>query len=298
MKIFYDKRQSVSGLDSFSPSAGKPERFIRIARCDGFDDVVGFEPVNKYDLKLVHSAEYVDGVFDGTILNGFENNDMRVPEACLWTIGSLLAASKHALQYPSPACSPTSGFHHAHHSMGGGFCTFNGLMVVAAKLILENPDVKIAILDCDMHYGDGTADILRKFPHYYRNVMHRTQGAVFYEGDKGFQHWLEHRVLEINEFNPDLVIYQAGADPHINDPLGGLLTNDELALRDKTVFEGIHAGVAWNLAGGYQQPPDARLANDPVLRIHLNTLRAAHNSIAVRASRSNHERRLRPLETN
>jgi acetoin utilization deacetylase AcuC-like enzyme len=225
-------------------------------------------------------------VFDGTVLNGHENNDDRVPQSCLWTVGSLLAAARFALENPAlPACSPTSGFHHAHRDYGGGFCTFNGLMVVSAILVQENPDIKIAILDCDAHYGDGTAAILQRDKDLAGHVMHRTQGNAFQQGDKGFQKWLEHRVKEINNYNPDVVLYQAGADPHINDPLGGLLTSAELALRDKTVFEGINAGIAWNLAGGYQPPPDARLANDPVLKIHMATLHAANDSIKVRAAK-------------
>ena len=129
----------------------------------------------------MHDQAYIDGVFSGVILNGFECRDDRVPEACLWTIGSLLTASRYAIQHPAqPACSPTSGFHHAGHNFGGGFCTFNGLMVVAAKLIQENPGFKVSVLDCDMHLGDGTEDILNNLPQVFAG-----QGAAVSNGATG-----------------------------------------------------------------------------------------------------------------
>lgn len=283
--IFYDPRQSIQHLESYGPSAGKPARFVELAARQGFTNRHPVVPVSVADLHLVHSRDYVDGVFSGALLNGFENNDPRVPAACLWTIGSLLAAARHVLEAPlHPACSPSSGFHHACRSWGGGFCTFNGLMVVAAILVQENPDIRIAVLDCDHHYGDGTADILHHSQVLRHHVTHRTQGLAFERGDdpKAFQRWLTRRIEEINAYKPDVVLYQAGADPHIDDPLGGLLTDEQLALRDKTVFEGIKAGIAWNLAGGYQEGVDDTLEADPVLKIHLATLRAAEASISVR----------------
>lgn len=284
-KIFYDHRQSVAHLESYSPSAGKPARFVELAARNGLGDIRPIVPVSIQDLYLVHGRRYVDDVFNGTALNGFENNDPRIPNACLWTIGSLLGAARHVLDAPLwPACSPTSGFHHACKDYGGGFCTFNGLMVVAAILIQENPGIRIAVLDLDFHYGDGTADILHHNPTLRQHITHRTQGLTFERGDDPhvFQRWLTHRIDEINAYRPDVVLYQAGADPHIDDPLGGLLTDDQLALRDKTVFEGIKAGIAWNLAGGYQEGVDDTLEADPVLKIHLATLRAAQASISVR----------------
>ena len=74
----------------------------------------------------------------------------------------------------------------------------------------------------------------------------------------------------------DVVLYQAGADPHVNDPLGGMMTTDELRRRDELVFETCDAlglPVAWNLAGGYQVEADGSIP--AVLEIHENTLRAA-----------------------
>ena len=292
--IFYDPRQNVAGMTGFSPSAGKPQRFVDLMghhnfRSYGAPHLGLVVPVDRQDLYRVHDARYVDEVFTGTTLNGFENNDPRVPEACLWTIGSLLAAACWALANPlSPGCSPSSGFHHAGTSWGGGYCTFNGLMVVAAKLIAENPSIKIGILDCDMHYGDGTADILSGHPVMGQSILHRTSGKHFY-GDNPpeealeFQAWLHHSIEELNDFGCDVVLYQAGADMHIQDPLGGFLDDAGMALRDRTVFAGLEAGIAWNLAGGYRTSTD--IFSDPVLATHYTTLKAAQVRESARAAK-------------
>ena len=292
--IFFNPNQSVPGLDSFSPSAGKPARFVELMQHYQFHNygpqrIGPVTPVTPDDLLRVHSAQYVQGVFDGTTNNGFENRDPRVPVSCLWTIGSMLAAARWALKNPlSPACSPSSGFHHAGTSWGGGYCTFNGLMVVAAKLIGENPSINIGILDCDMHYGDGTADILRTHPQLDERILHRTSGKHFYGDDPQeealeFHVWLHHSIEELNDFGCDVVLYQAGADMHIQDPLGGFLDDAGMALRDRTVFAGLEAGIAWNLAGGYRTSTD--IFSDPVLATHYTTLKAAQGRESARAAK-------------
>lgn len=290
--IYYDERQSVAGIDSFSPSAGKPARFMELLgfhyRSDVLTKVAPVTPVTIGDLYLVHDKAYVDGVFDGTTLNGFENNDRRVAEACLWTVGSLVCAVERAATEELPVLSPTSGFHHAYHSFGGGFCTFNGLAVAAAKYLAKHPGHKVGILDCDFHYGDGTADILKKLPDLAANVRHHTSGLHFKgDGDDPLEFfaWLDDAINDLNDFDCDVVIYQAGADMHINDPLGGLLTDAGLEARDRAVFCGIQAGIAWNLAGGYQKGKTTNKHDDPVLRIHLNTLGEANASSTVRLNR-------------
>lgn len=292
--IFYDRRQNVDDVASFSQSAGKPARFVQLMqhydyRSYGGDGKLGrVTPMELADLYSVHDQAFVDGVFAGTELNGFENYDTRVPEACLWTIGSLLAASRWAMKYPHiPACSPTSGYHHATHRESGGYCTFNGLMVVAAKLIAENSKLKIGILDCDQHFGNGTENILKHYPLLAKHVIHRTAGQYFPGDDPEtealeFQAWLHHSIAEINAFDCGLVLYQAGADPHVNDPMGGFLDDKGLALRYRTVFCGIEAPVAWVLAGGYQKSKNGDIFEDPVLCIHHETLRASDHSVKTR----------------
>ena len=281
--FFYDPRQSVPGLDSFSPSAGKPARFMELAEHHyRTTPVLPVIPVTREDLCLVHDRDYVDGVFAGAIDNGFGNRDMRVPESCLWTVGSLVTAALYAPTTPLAVCSPTSGFHHAGYAHGGGYCTFNGLMVAAAKFIEAHPGAKVGILDCDFHYGDGTADILRSKPELAKHVVHHTSGRHFHEGDDPdeFFLWLEESVADINAQGCAVTLYQAGADMHIDDPLGGLLDDAQMKQRDRTVFRKVLGGLVWNLAGGYRGGAD--IFNDPTLQTHRATLGEANASDEAR----------------
>jgi hypothetical protein len=118
--VYYDPRLSVPGLEDWAPSAGIPARFVERLQAEGL--AVNLRPVTpatRADLLRVHDAGYVDGVFAGTTLNGLQNNDRRVAESCLWTVGSLVTAALAARPGDRPACSPTSGFHHAGHRWGG-----------------------------------------------------------------------------------------------------------------------------------------------------------------------------------
>lgn len=292
--IFYDARMSVDTI-SYSQSASKPKRFVELMahydfRGYGPDSLGLVTPVTRDDLYLVHKKEHVDSIFSLRAPNGFENCDPLLPGSTLWTIGSLLSASRYTLQHPAiPVCSPTSGYHHAGYSIGsGGFCTFNGLMVVAAKLINETPRFKVAVLDLDAHHGNGSADILDHFPKLAKQVLHLSSGAHFC-GDNPkqealeFQAWLHEAIEEINAFQPDLVLYQAGADAWVSDALqSGYLTQEELRQRDQEVFDNVLAPICWDLAGGYARTPAKSIFTDPVLAIHHNTLRAADLSVATR----------------
>lgn len=266
--VFYDPAQ-VSRPRSFSPSAQKPaallarwqERALPI-------EVVAPIPLSREQLALAHQRRYIDGVLDLEIRNGFGGRDASVAASLPWTTGSLLAAARSALSTGTVAVSPTSGFHHAGYCTSGGFCTFNGLMIAALALRSEGLVRKVAILDCDEHYGDGTDEIidrlaLRDF------VRHVTAERGYPRDPAAFLRMLPELVASFADC--DLVLYQAGADPHVDDPLGGWLTTKELYERDFRVFAAARSHclpIAWNLAGGYQEPIEK------VLEIHDNTLRA------------------------
>ena len=131
----------------------------------------------------------------------------------------------------------------------------------------------MGILDCDEHYGDGTDDILDTLDGARTWVSHYTAGERWHFGDAPF--FLE-QLPEIVRTMAccDIVLYQAGADPHVDDPLGGWLTTQELRQRDAIVFETLCAmgiPVVWNLAGGYQMEADGSIPK--VLEIHDNTMR-------------------------
>jgi acetoin utilization deacetylase AcuC-like enzyme len=186
-----------------------------------------------------------------------------------YTSGSMRAAALAAWRGGGITASPTSGFHHANHAHGGGFCTFNGL-VLAALAMLDAGAKRIAIIDCDYHYGDGTEDILQRLGLHDR-VQHWTLGADYSGGERGALARLTAALDEAMK-SSELVIYQAGADSHENDPLGGVFTTAGYRERERRVFgTAARVGVplAWNLAGGYQEPLDK------VLALHAITMEEA-----------------------
>lgn len=288
MKLFYRPEQSAANASSFSPSAGKPALVVADWLRRGLvqpEDVLDFDPVSRADLYRAHDASYVDAVLDLREPNGFDNHDAGVAASLPFTCGSLLAACRHALATGSHVCSPTSGFHHAHHGHGQGFCTFNGLMVAALALKAEGRVKTLAILDLDMHYGNGTEQIRHRLGSDW--IVHRTQGESFGlrsqvgDGAEHYFAWLEEAIEACRQ--ADLVIYQAGADPHVHDPLGGLLTGQELAIRDHRVFKAFQGQpLVWNLAGGYQLDAQGRI--EPVLKIHRGTLIACQVQAGERCS--------------
>lgn len=219
------------------------------------------------ELSIAHDRAYVEGVMACRLPNGFRGRQPDVAESLRWTTGSFLSAARAALDNGKVACSPTSGFHHAGYCSGFGYCTFNGLMIAALQLKKEGKVNRVGILDCDQHYGDGTAEIIDKLgidwiKHYSKDYQLAAFGPEFlYELPAIVQSFA----------GVDLLFYQAGADQHINDPLGGFLTTNQLRKRDEIVFsEARQLGipVVWNLAGGYQKN------HERVVEIHRNTMAA------------------------
>jgi acetoin utilization deacetylase AcuC-like enzyme len=294
LQVFYDERQNVASNDSFSPSAGKPKRVVDEWLRRGYDvSLAQVQPVTREDFYLAHNPTYVDDILDHKLANGFDNTLPEIAESLPWTTGSLFAATRHALETGENSCSPTSGFHHAHWSSAEGYCTFNALMVTAIKLRNTRWRVpylwreftlfnRIGILDLDHHLGNGTIDIIKH--HQINYINHYTFGAnqnhSDWQGGAKAETWLN-SLTEIVEGFKDckVVIYQAGADPHVNDTFGGALTDAQLRVRDRIVFSTLKAmniPVAWNLAGGYQEPLEK------VLGIHNATL---EECLKVMASR-------------
>jgi acetoin utilization deacetylase AcuC-like enzyme len=182
----------------------------------------------------------------------------------------MISAAEWTVTQREPALSPTSGFHHAGWDYAAAYCTFNGLMVASLALHARKLVRRVAILDLDQHFGDGTGDILRRLGITW--VRHYTYGLApaTRENAEPWLNALPHLVRETVE-SCDLVLYQAGVDPHVDDPLGGGLTAEQLACRDRIIFEGCRetgVPVVVNLAGGYQKPVDR------VVELHVSMLRA------------------------
>lgn len=258
-------------------------------------------PVDEADLLRVHTPEYVAAVRTGepralAESQKFPWSPELYPSVCL-TSGGLVAAARRALA-DGIAAAVVSGFHHAHADHGEGFCTFNGLVVAAEALRAAGEIATVAVFDMDLHYGNGTAALATTRPwltnvslygnDYHANkpypdvtVRHHADGAnhrsiALPNGCKrdGMLAAMEQGLpLLLANGRPDLLLYQAGADPYREDPYSPLdLDHDDLRERDRLVFAFAKAErlpIAWVLAGGYTE--DTR----KVVEVHLNTFDAA-----------------------
>jgi acetoin utilization deacetylase AcuC-like enzyme len=211
--------------------------------------------------------------------------------------GGALSAAVRALA-DGLAAAVASGFHHAHADHGEGFCTFNGLVVAAEALHAAGRVKTVAVLDLDLHYGNGTASLCPGRPwlfncsiygndywhnRAYRDVEHRRHAdgpnhvSFALPNGSGRPELLEALARGMQAIlawgRPDLLIYQAGADPYREDPYSPLnLDHADLRERDRTVFAWARREripTAWTLAGGYT--PDVK----KVVDVHLGTFEAA-----------------------
>lgn len=273
--VFYSQ-QMVANSASFSPSAAKPAQVVASWRSQGLPiEVLEPTPATVAELSLAHDRSHVEAILHGRAANGFGNRSLEVAASLPYTTGSMLSAARHALRHGGIVAAPCSGFHHAGYAHTGGFCTFNGLMVTACALRAEGRAKRVGILDCDMHYGDGTDAIIDRLD--ARDwVNHYTSGGEYTEPAQAAEFLMRLPSIVGAMHDCDVVLYQAGADPHVDDPLGGWLTTGQLRRRDAIVFDrlaGLGVPVAWNLAGGYQKDPDGSIPK--VLEIHDNTAREA-----------------------
>jgi acetoin utilization deacetylase AcuC-like enzyme len=285
--VFYTPKM-VADSGSASPSAAKPAQVVESWKRQFPVDIIEPLPVTVDEIVRAHKRQFVEDILACRADNGFENRSSAVAQALPYTSGSMLSAARHVLVDKGVAAAPCSGFHHAEWDKAMGYCTFNGLMITALalkedvvqyddtkeKFTLEHVTRRIGILDLDMHYGNGTDDILIQVNqegwcrHFTAGDQFRSAAQV----PKFFDQWLPRVLDKLSDCG--LVLYQAGADPHIKDPHGGWLTTPELKERDAHVFEFFRAHkipLVWNLAGGYQVEKDGSIPK--VLEIHDNTMR-------------------------
>lgn len=275
MKVFYDPRQSVPTNESFSPSAQKPAQVVKSWKQLGIPyEERSFAPLTAEEIALAHDPAYVADVLACKRANGFNNKSPEVAKALPWVCGSMVAAALHAYKTGETAFSPTSGAHHAGFAHGGGFCTFN-FLVIAAILAHQNGAKRVGIIDLDHHYGDGSADIIRKLDLSF--ITHYTFGAQYVRKGLSAERWLARLSNDLLQFSGcDLLLYNAGVDSHEFDQLGGILTTGQMARRDHIVFSMAHTlgiPICTSLAGGYQRDDSGSIA--PVLRLHDTTFATA-----------------------
>ena len=222
IKVFYSEDMISYSAYRISPSVTKPRFVAEALLKSGLP--VEFqvpEPCSLLDLYQVHDRGYVDGVLSLEIRNGFGSCEKDVADSLVYTTGAMMDAAKYAIKNKTVAAALCSGFHHAFLDYGGGFCTFNGLVIAAMYLLDAELAKKIVIVDCDQHYGDGTQSLLG-LHRLEAQVLHITFGEWFHSRRDAPAYL--NRVNQLGDdffkFKPDVILYQAGADSHRDDPLG------------------------------------------------------------------------------
>ena len=248
--------------------------------------------VTDTQILYAHEASYLIKVLQGS-LSPQEQQEIGFPwstqmvERSRRSAGATLAAAKIALK-EGVAANLAGGTHHAYRNKGSGFCVFNDSAIAARALQKEiYPKLKVAIIDLDVHQGNGTASILENDASIFTLSIHGDNNFPFTKetsdldiglpdgtGDKSYLAAL-HQGLEILErrFKPDFIIYLAGADPHEGDRLGKLsITKNGMCQRDECVFQFAldrQIPIAFSMAGGYGKEIQS------TVDIHFQTIQTA-----------------------
>jgi acetoin utilization deacetylase AcuC-like enzyme len=245
--------------------------------------------VSREDLLLVHTPAYVDHITNGT-LPAAEQRRIGLPwsesfvERAYRVVQGTCEAAEAALTH-GVAMNLAGGTHHAFPDRGEGFCTFNDVAVAIRRLQRDGRVRRVAIIDLDVHQGNGTHGCFAGDPQVYTFSMHGAKNFPFHKvpgtldvelddgtDDAAYLARLEaHLPTVLRDACPDLVVYLAGADPHEGDRLGRLrLTFEGLHRRDAVVLQlcrEIGVPVCATMSGGY-----GRDVRDTV-QVHLNTVR-------------------------
>jgi acetoin utilization deacetylase AcuC-like enzyme len=275
-------------------------------------DIVEPQPASWDDLGLVHTPDYLAKLREATItredlaqlelpwsremVEGFRLMVGGTIRAALIACGprasrlrphasSLTARAARLEPHAALAIHLGGGLHHAFPNHGEGFCPFNDV-AVAVRVLHRRGIERVAIVDLDVHHGNGTAFIFESDPRVFTFSMHQQHNYPLWKPrgsldiglpdgarDASYLHALERALPAVIAHRPGCVFYLAGADPYEDDQLGGLrLTKEGLRSRDRLVFDAVRdAGVpvVVVLAGGY-----ARRVEDTIA-IHAATVEEA-----------------------
>ncbi|MEB0013159.1 histone deacetylase [Glaciimonas sp. Gout2] len=252
-------------------------------------------------LALAHHPDYIEAVSAGSLSTAAQKEigfpwSAKMVERSRRSVGATIAACRAALSSSDQiAVNLAGGTHHAYADHGGGFCVFNDSAIAARLMQAERHVQRVAIVDLDVHQGNGTASILARDDSIFTLSLHGAANYPFSKecsdldvglpdgtGDIEYLQVLQDALDQMFRlFMPQLIIYLAGADPHEGDRLGRLkLTLNGLARRDQMVFSA--AGqraipLAVTMAGGYGKNIQDTVA------VHLQTvaLAAQHASRQV-----------------
>ena len=254
-------------------------------------------------IELVHDPHYVRGFLDGSLdaqimrRIGFPWSPELVRRT-LASVGGTLSATRDALE-AGIGGTLAGGTHHAFRSEGAGFCVFNDIAIAVRDLLARRRIRRAAIVDLDVHQGDGTALLFEDDPavltvslHGAANFPFRKQRSridiEFADGatDEEYLTALDRTLPRVLDFQPDIVFYQSGVDGLAGDRLGRLaLTHEGLRRRDEMVFRNFLAQgipVVITLGGGYSNPFSRTVdAHAGTFRTALQNLRRHHQAYRV-----------------
>ncbi len=213
------------------------------------------------ELALVHTPSYIQGIAQGTLDPAVYREigfpwSLAMAERARRSVGASVAAARVALS-EGVAGNLAGGTHHAYADKGGGFCVFNDIAVTARLMQAEvwrerKQHLRVAVIDLDVHQGNGTARIFANDNSVFTLSLHGEKNFPFRKEpsdldiglpdgctDEPYLQALHQALAELEgRFEPHMVIYLAGADPHEGDRLGRLkLTMDGMAVRDRVVLD-------------------------------------------------------------
>lgn len=258
------------------------------------------------ELALVHTPAYIQAIMQGT-LPALEQREIGFPwspgmaERACRSAGATVAAARRALgllagaRPEGIAANLAGGTHHAYAHKGGGFCVFNDSAVAARLMQAEwarlhrqaRAPLQVAVIDLDVHQGNGTASIFASDTSVFTLSLHGEKNFPFRKEasdldvelpdgcvDAPYLQALEQALDELDRrFTPGLILYLAGADPFEGDRLGRLsLSFDGLEARDRRVFDWAwqrRIPLAFSMAGGYG------VNIDETVQVQMNTYRVA-----------------------
>ncbi|MDN3517278.1 histone deacetylase [Aquisalimonas lutea] len=245
------------------------------------------EPVDRDALRRVHTRDYIEAFFGGRVdriaqrRSGFQWSEELVSRVRLETAGTLLTVE--AALAEGLALNTAGGTHHAHADTASGYCLINDIAVAAAHALARGWVRRVLVVDLDVHQGDGTAALFQDVPEVFTFSMHagtnfparKQHGDLDVALPKGmaddtYLDALAARLPELLEqFRPDVVIYDAGVDVHERDRLGHLaLTDAGIRQRDEYVIRACRSAgvpVAAVIGGGYDRDIEALAARHALL---------------------------------
>ena len=267
------------------------EKYALLRTLLAADGVYDLQPAPMADaatIELAHDTAYVHAVLNGTVSDrvmrrvGFPWSPELVRRTVA-SVGGTLAASREAMERGFGG-NLAGGTHHAFRGEGAGFCVFNDLAVAILALRRDGLAARAAVIDLDVHQGDGTAAIFAEDPAVLTLSMHGENNFPFrkqrsridialpdWTGDAEYLRQLQQVLPDVAAFRPEVIFYQSGVDGLAGDRLGRLaLTLDGLKQRDRLVLETSRTiPLVITLGGGYGEPIER------TAEAHANTFRQA-----------------------